>query len=137
MDETIGQRIQRIARERNLLKGKRLAEEAFGVSYEALRRWTKGLDTPTPENVKVISDYLKVSPATVVYGADPEPRQPDAEAIADAFDKLPTDSAQALDRRQWLYTSIMSQIAAHAAGLASAPALAPAAPSIAAPPAER
>lgn len=136
MEETIGERIQRIASERHLLKGKRLAA-AFGVSYEALRRWTKALDTPSPETVKVIADYLKVSPATVMYGAAPEPRQPDAEAIADAFDKLPTDTPQALDRRQWLYTSIMSQIAAHAAGLASAPAQPPAAPSIVPPPAAR
>lgn len=61
-------------------------------------------------------------------------RQPDAEAIADAFEALPTDNAQAQDRRQWLYRSIMVQIdEARRAALASAPAPAPAAPPTAAP----
>ena len=54
-------------------------------------------------------------------------RQPDSEAIADAFEALPTDSAQAQDRRQWLYRSIMVQIdEARRAASASAPAPAPA-----------
>jgi transcriptional regulator with XRE-family HTH domain len=41
--------------------------------------------------------------------------RPDAHAIAEAFDTLPADSEHAIDRRAWLYASIMGQIAATAA----------------------
>ena len=55
-------------------------------------------------------------------------RQPDAEAIADAFEALPVDSELALTRRQLVYQLIMAQIAeAQRAGRASDPAPAPAA----------
>lgn len=114
MDETIGERIKRIAKERGKLSGAKLAEQ-LGVSYEALRRWSKGIDTPTPANAAVIADYLGVPVSTVMFGAAPPPRRPDAEAIADAFDALPVDSEAAIDRRQWLYASIMGQIAAQTA----------------------
>ena len=61
-------------------------------------------------------------------------RQPDAEAIADAFDALPAGGAQDQDRREWLYRSIMVQIdEARRAALASAPAPAPAVPPTVAP----
>ena len=60
-------------------------------------------------------------------------RRPDAEAIADAFEALPSDSTSAQDRREWLYRSIMVQIdEARRAALASAPAPAPVAPPTAA-----
>lgn len=124
MDESIGERIKRIAKEQGKPGGEKLAA-ALGVSYEALRRWSKGIDTPTPTNAQVAAKHLGVSVATILFGADPPPRQPDAEALADAFNALPTDTAQALERREWLYTSLMSQIAAHGADVASAPALAP------------
>ena len=127
MDETIGERIKRIAKERGKLSGAKLAEQ-FGVSYEALRRWSKGIDTPTPANAAVIADYLGVPASTVMFGTDPPPRRPDAEAIADAFDALPVDSDGALDRRQWLYASIMGQIAAQTASAATQPPPLPVAP---------
>jgi transcriptional regulator with XRE-family HTH domain len=114
MDETIGERIKRIAKERGKLSGAKLAEQ-FGVSYEALRRWSKGIDTPTPANAAAIAEYLGVPVSTVMFGAAPPPRRPDAEAIADAFDAMPVDSDSAIDRRQWLYASIMGQIAAQTA----------------------
>lgn len=61
-------------------------------------------------------------------------RQPDAEAIADAFDALPSGGESAQDRREWLYRSIIVQIdEARRAALASAPAPAPVAPPTAAP----
>lgn len=126
MDETVGARVQRLAREQGKPAGKALAA-ALGVHYESLRQWTAGIGMPSQKRARVIADYLGVSVNTVMYGAAPPPRQPDAEAIADAFNALPTDTAQALDRRQWLYTSIMSQIAAHGAAPASAPAPRPAA----------
>lgn len=60
-------------------------------------------------------------------GAMELPRhQPDAEAVAEAFDALPVDSEMELTRRQWLYQSIMAQIAeAQREARANAPALAP------------
>lgn len=132
VDETIGQRIKRIAKDKGKPGGEKLAA-ALGVSYEALRRWSKGIDHPSPANAKVIAEFLGVSVATVLFGADPPPRQPDAEALADAFDALPVDTAHALERRMWLYTSLMSQIAAHGATAASAPAPGPAEQPTAAP----
>lgn len=53
---------------------------------------------------------------------------PDAQAIAEAFDALPTDTEAALARREWLYTSIIGTIANQAASASSAPALSPALP---------
>ena len=47
---------------------------------------------------------------------------PDAQAIAEAFDALPTDTVEAINRRAWLYASIIGSIANHAATPASAPA---------------
>lgn len=61
-------------------------------------------------------------------------RQPDAEALADAFDALPVDSEMALTRRQWVYQAVMVQIAeAQREARASAPAPALDVPPIAAP----
>ena len=45
--------------------------------------------------------------------------RPDAQAIAEAFDALPIDSDSAIDRRQWLYASIMGQIDAQRASAAT------------------
>lgn len=133
MDETIGERIKRIAKERGKLSGAKLAER-LGVSYEALRRWSKGIDTPTPANAAVIAAYLGVPASAVMFGTELPPRRPDAEEIADAFDALPVDSDGAIDRRAWLYVSLMGQIAAHAASAATTLPPAPGAqPSVAHP----
>lgn len=59
--------------------------------------------------------------------------QPDAQAIAEAFDALPTNTENAIDRRAWLYTSIIGSIANQAAAAANAPAPPPALPPIEAP----
>ena len=132
MNETVGERIQRIARERGLPSGEALAE-ALGVTYEAMRQWTRGPTAPSRKLAQIVADYLKVSVETVMHGA-PVIRQPDAEALADAFEALPVDSEMALTRRQWLYQSIMVQIAeAEREARASAPEPAPAARPSAAP----
>ncbi len=46
---------------------------------------------------------------------------PDAASIAGKFDRLPTDTAEALALRKQLYVSIMALISAHAPDAASAP----------------
>ena len=125
--ETVGKRIQRIAKERGLPGGKALAK-LFGVTYETLRSWSAegGRMAPNRARALKIAGVLGVPVEVVMYGAPARSRAPDAEAIADAFDALPVDSERALDRREWLYTSIMAQIAKHAAEQASAPAPQPA-----------
>ena len=52
--------------------------------------------------------------------------QPDAQAIAEAFDALPVDTEAAIDRRAWLYAAIIGMIANQSSGVASAPAQSPA-----------
>ena len=125
--ETIGRRIQRIAAEKGLPGGKALAER-FGVTYETLRAWTAdgGKIAPNRSRAQKVADVLGVPVEVVMYGSPPRKRALDAEAIADAFDALPVDSERAIDRREWLYTSIMAQIAKHAAEIASTPAPRPA-----------
>lgn len=58
---------------------------------------------------------------------------PDAQAIAEAFDALPTNTEAAIDRRAWLYGSIIGMIANQASAAASAPAPPPALPPTVAP----
>jgi transcriptional regulator with XRE-family HTH domain len=133
MNETVGERVQRIARERGLPSGEALAE-ALGVTYEAMRQWTRGPTAPSRKRAQVVADYLKVSVETVMHGSTVI-RQPDAEALADAFDALPVDSEMALTKRRWLYQQVMAQIAeAQREARASAPAPVPAAQPTAAPP---
>ena len=117
--ETVGARIQRLAREQGKPAGKQLAEE-IGVQYESLRQWTAGMTAPNRKRAQVIADYLGVRVDVVMHGTEALPRQIDAEEIADAFNALPTDTKQAIDRRAWLYDSIIGQIASQHAAAASA-----------------
>lgn len=124
MEETVGERIQRIARERKLASGEALAE-ALGVTYEAMRQWTRGPTAPSRKRAQIVADYLRVSVETVMHGSTTV-RQRDAEALADAFDALPADSEAAQAARQWAYRGIMALIAeARRAGPASEPPPAP------------
>jgi transcriptional regulator with XRE-family HTH domain len=129
--ETIGARIQRIAKERDKGSGKALAA-ALGVTYEALRQWTTGKGAPNRQRAQNVAEFLGVTLEVLLFGDGPS-RQPDAEALADAFDALPVDTPQALATRQVLYASIMGSIGAHAQQAASAPTPAPAAPPTRAP----
>lgn len=117
MTETIGARIQRLAsatgKPAGKPAGKHLAK-ALGVSFEALRQWTKGITAPSRQRAESIAAYLGVPVEVVMHGAPPPPRQPDAEALTDAFDALPVDTPQALERRRLVYIGIMGQLAAQA-----------------------
>lgn len=125
MTETVGARIQRLARERGLPSGKQLAQ-ALGVRFESLRLWTVGETAPSRKRAQVAADYLGVPVEVVMHGALPPARQPDAEAIADAFDALPSDTPQAMALRRLVYVSVAGLIAAHAPQPASAAAQEPA-----------
>lgn len=61
MTETAGERIQRLAKELDKPSGKHLAAE-LGVSYEALRQWTKGDTAPNRARAEAIAKYLGVTP---------------------------------------------------------------------------
>lgn len=125
MAETVGTRIQRIAKDQGKPSGKHLAND-LGVTFESLRLWTAGTTAPSRKRAQAIADYLGVSVEVVMFGAEAAPRQIDAEAIADAFNALPTSTPQDLDRRAWLYDSIIGMIASQRATAASAPAPQPA-----------
>lgn len=125
-----------MAHEQGLPGGKALAE-LLGVTYETLRAWTADGAKIAPNRNRAIkiAEMLKTTPEVVMHGAAPPPRQPDAEALADAFDVLPVDSELALMKRQWLYQQVMAQIAeARREARASAPAPGPVAQPIVAPP---
>lgn len=124
-----------MANDQGLPGGKALAE-LLGVTYETLRAWTADGAKIAPNRNRAIkiAEVLKTTPEVVMHGAAPPPRQPDAEALADAFEALPVDSEMALTKRRWLYQQVMAQIAeAQREARASAPAPEPAAPPIVAP----
>lgn len=118
-----------MAHAQGLPGGKALAK-LIGVTYETLRAWTADGAKIAPNRTRAatIAALLNTTVDVVMYGAPPPPppaRQPDADALADAFDALPVDSEMALTRRQLLYQLIMAQIAeAQRAGCPSAPSLA-------------
>lgn len=117
-----------MAHEQGLPSGKALAK-ILGVTYETLRAWTAedAKIAPNRNRAIKIAEILKTTVEVVMYGAPPPPRQPDADELADAFDALPVDSEMALTRRQWLYQSILAQIAAaRREAQTSAPELEPA-----------
>ena len=59
---------------------------------------------------------------------EPSKLRADARAIAEAFDSLPIDTEVAIDRRAWLYASVMGQIEAQRASAPIPPLPPPAAP---------
>lgn len=66
--ETVGNRIEALARAKGLPTGKALAK-MLGVSYEALRKWKSGDIVPSRARQQVIADALGVSAATFMHGA--------------------------------------------------------------------
>lgn len=59
MGETIGARIERIAREKGLPAGAKLADE-LGVTYETLRKWRQGITAPNRTRATHIARVLGV-----------------------------------------------------------------------------
>lgn len=104
--------------------------QAAGVSQSTIGNIEAGIRDGA-SSLTAIADALQVRYWWLRDGTGPMDLQAlraDAQAIADAFDALPVDTAQAIDRRQWLYASIMGQIAAQAASAATPPPPPPAAP---------
>lgn len=81
MKETVGDRIERLARERGLPTGGALAD-ALEVSYETLRKWKVGSTAPNRGRVELISKYLKVPEALVMHGEDREDSSRPAHAVS-------------------------------------------------------
>lgn len=67
MAETIGARVERLAKEK---KGWTLAQlaAALSVSYETLRKWVKGDTAPNRRRVEHLSKLLESSPDYIVFG---------------------------------------------------------------------
>lgn len=88
MEESVGARIQRIAKEQGLPLGKSLAG-ALGVKYESLRLWTAGDTAPSRKRAKLIADYLKVSVEMVMYGStEAATRSPEAIVLGEMLDRI-------------------------------------------------
>lgn len=98
--ETAGARIERIAREKNLPSGLKLAA-LFGVSYETLRKWRDGETSPSRNRQQRVSEVLGVAPGVFMHGTDGgqagEPLKPDEARLLRAYRQvLKADKAQAL-----------------------------------------
>jgi transcriptional regulator with XRE-family HTH domain len=131
MAETVGARVQRLATARKLGGGTiRGIAAALGVSYETLRKWTRGLTAPHRETAERLGKLLRVSAEVVMYGGDLDQLggHPDADDIADAFKSLPMDSDAAIDRRARLHAVILGLIELHRGAVANDPAPPPGEP---------
>lgn len=106
MAETVGQRIERLAKEKGLPTGAVLAERC-GVSYESFRKWKAGDAAPNRRRQEVIAQVLGVEPAAFMFGADGgtsgEPLQSDEARLLRAFRVVLTedraDFLRQLERR--------------------------------------
>lgn len=104
MDETVGDRIERLAAAKNLPSGQALAE-LFGVSYETLRKWKRNLVAPNRSRQQVISKALGVAPEVFMHGvAGPsagEPLRADEARLLRAYRHLlKADQEEALKRME-------------------------------------
>lgn len=65
---TVGDRIEELGRDKLGLTGAALAEK-LGVTYETLRKWKRGLGSPSAPRQKRISEALGEPPAVFMHGA--------------------------------------------------------------------
>lgn len=98
--ETAGARIERIAQDKQLPSGAKLAA-LFGVSYETLRKWRDGDTSPNRNRQLRISEVLGVAPEVFMHGAAGgqagEPLKPDEARLLRAYRQvLKADKAAAL-----------------------------------------
>ena len=131
--DTLPSRLAHARGLRNLSQAK-LAKLA-GVSQSTVGNIEAGI-RDGGSSLAAIADALRVRYWWLRDGAGPmEPpvMRADARGIAEAFDALPVDTEQAIARRQWLYASIMGQIAAQTASAATPQPQPPDAPPSAAP----
>jgi len=125
--DTLPSRLAHARKLRDLTQGK-LAQMA-GVSQSTVGNIEAGIRDGA-SSLAAIADALQVRYWWLRDGTGPmdlHKLRPDSQAIAEAFDALPVDSEGAIDRRQWLYASIMGQIAAQSASAPIPPPLPPAA----------
>lgn len=98
--ETVGQRIERLALEKQLPAGAKLAA-LFGVSYETLRKWRDGDTSPNRNRQLRIAEVLGVAPEVFMHGVAGsqagEPLKPDEARLLRAYRQvLKADKAAAL-----------------------------------------
>lgn len=98
--ETVGARIERIAQEKQLPSGAKLAK-LFGVTYETLRKWREGGTGPNRNRQVRVSEVLGVAPAVFMHGAAGaqagEPLKADEARLLRAYRQvLKADKAAAL-----------------------------------------
>lgn len=113
--DTLPSRLAHARKLRDLTQGK-LAQMA-GVSQSTVGNIEAGIRDGA-SSLAAIADALQVRYWWLRDGTGPmelHKMRPDSQAIAEAFDALPVDSESAIDRRQWLYASIIGQIAAQTA----------------------
>ena len=130
MDEmdSLSSRLKHARRERKLSQS--ALAGLSGVSQAAIGNIEAGIRGGGP-SLASIANALAVRYFWLRDGeGDMEARafSPDAQAIAEAFDALPTDTQASIDRRAWLYASIIGSIANQAATAANTPVLPPVAP---------
>jgi transcriptional regulator with XRE-family HTH domain len=78
MPTTIAERLQRAAKARGYTSDRSKSgvdvtalSEAIGASYEMARRYAEGTAIPSPEIVRKMSTWLRVSPTWLLYGDGP------------------------------------------------------------------
>ena len=98
--ESIGARIERLAQEKQLPSGAKLAA-LFGVSYETLRKWRDGDTSPNRNRQQRIAEVLGVAPEVFMHGVAGgqagEPLKPDEARLLRAYRQvLKADKAAVL-----------------------------------------
>lgn len=83
--ETVGDRIERLAKAKGLPVGGALANR-LGVSYETLRRWKAGDTAPNRNRAVRIAEFLGCAPEAFMHGV--------TDAAAEA---LPSDEARLVE----------------------------------------
>lgn len=92
MEETVGARIERIAKEKGLGKSAALAK-SLGVSYETLRKWRAGEIVPNRNRQARIAAYLQVEIKDFLHAKPPqaEPIDELAAWLLKLYNDLPLD----------------------------------------------
>lgn len=91
--ETVGDRIERLAKAKGLPVGGALAAD-LGVSYETLRRWKAGETAPNRNRAARIAEYLGCAPETFMHGVSdtaPNKLPPEEARLVEAFRTLLRD----------------------------------------------